>query len=73
MASTSVLLLGETLVFQALWDGAGDWLPAGVLSTFATGGSDTLSYGRSAVTALLWGAVALVTTGVIFQRRDVTD
>ena len=72
-AGIAYFLLGETLVFQALWDDAGDWLPAGVLSTFATGGSDTLTYTRSLTMALAWGAIALVATIVIFQRRDITD
>ena len=72
-AGIAYFLLGETLVFQALWDSAGDWLPAGVLSTFATGGSETLGYGRSALMTLLWGPVALAVTILIFQRRDVTD
>ncbi len=72
-AGIAYFLLGETLVFQALWDNAGDWLPAGVLSAFATGGTETLSYGRSALLALLWGTAALVATVVIFQRRDISD
>lgn len=72
-AGIAYFLLGETLVFQAVWQSAGDWLPAGVLSTFATGGSDSLSYTNSAILAVAWGAVALVATIIIFQRRDVTD
>lgn len=72
-AGIAYFLLGETLVFDALWDNAGDWLPAGVLSTFATGGSETLSYSRPALMAVLWGAAVLVATIVIFQRRDIAD
>lgn len=72
-AGIAYFLLGEMLVFQAVWENAGDWLPAGVLSTFATGGSDTLSYGRSMVIALIWGAFALIASLVIFERRDITD
>lgn len=72
-AGIAYFLLGETLVFQAVWDNAGNWLPAGVLSTFATGGSDTLGYTRSLIVALVWGAVALVASIMTFQRRDITD
>ncbi len=72
-AGIAYFLLGETLVFQAIWDSSGDWLPAGVLSAFATGGSETLSYGRAGVMTLLWGTIALVATVVVFQRRDITD
>ncbi len=72
-AGIAYFLLGETLVFQAIWDSSGDWLPAGVLSAFATGGSETLSYGSAGLMTLLWGTVALVATVVVFQRRDITD
>lgn len=72
-AGIAYFLLGETLVFSAVWANAGNWLPAGVLSTFATGGSESLAYGRSALISIIWGVAALVASIVIFQRRDITD
>ncbi len=72
-AGIAYFLLGESLVFQAVWASAGDWLPAGVLSAFAAGGSDTLSYTQAALRSGIWAMFALIATMWLFQQRDITD
>ena len=66
------LLIVENLL-GLIWDAAGEWLPAGVFSAFAAGGTDLLSFEKSAVLAVGYAIVGLVVMYLTFARRDVTD
>jgi hypothetical protein len=71
-AGVAYFLVGENLL-RLVWDNAGDWLPAGLLDTFVSGGSPDVAYLTAA--ALLTGYAALATTtlSTVFARRDITD
>ena len=66
------LLIGENLL-GLLWDTASDWLPAGILSAFGSGGTEAVTYTKSVWLTALYALVCLTTLFVIMQRRDVTD
>ena len=71
-AGLAYLMIGESLI-GIVWDTAGQWLPAGILSAFTTGGSVLVSYSKSAWLLVGYAAVSLGILFVVMQRRDVTD
>lgn len=72
-AGVAYFLLGETLLLQPLWDQVEKWFPAGVLSAFASGGSEAVGYGRAALLTAVYAAAAWVITTVVLERRDIVD
>ena len=72
-AGVGYFLIAEQLILQSLWPSTGDWLPAGTLSTLASGGSPTVSFTAALALAALYGAAAYAVTSIVFERRDVTD
>lgn len=66
------LLIVENLL-GLVWNSAGEWLPAGVLSAIAVGGTGSLSFEKSVVLAVGYGILGLVVMYLVFMRRDVTD
>ena len=66
------LLIVENLL-GLVWDGAGDWLPAGVFSAIAAGGTGSMSFEKSVVLAIGYGILGLIVMYLVFMRRDVTD
>ncbi len=66
-------LIGEHLILQSLWPSTADWLPAGVFTSLAQGGTLSVSFVRALAMTTLYGAVAYLATWLIFERRDVTD
>ena len=71
-AGVGYLLIGENLV-SLIWDTAGEWLPAGILSAFAQGGTELVSLERAATLAVVYGFASLAVLFIVFARRDVTD
>jgi ABC-type transport system involved in multi-copper enzyme maturation permease subunit len=71
-AGVAYLLIVENLL-GLIWDEAGEWLPAGIFSAFAQGGTPSVSFEKSMALAAAYAAAALITLFVIFTRRDVTD
>ena len=69
--------VGYLLIFENLlgliWGTAGEWLPAGIFSAFASGGTPAVAFEKAAALAAVYAVVALVVTFVIFTRRDITD
>ena len=72
-AGVAYFLLGETLLLQPLWDKVEQWFPAGVLSAFAAGGTDTIGYAKAALLASVFGAAAWAITAIVLNRRDIVD
>lgn len=72
-AGVAYFLLGETLLLQPLWDQAEKWLPAGVLSALASGGTEAVGHSRALALATAYGAVAWVITTLVLERRDIVD
>lgn len=72
-AGVAYFLIGEQLILHSLWPSTADWLPAGVLDTLASGGTDTLSYTTAVAFAAVYAAVAYLVSSIIFERRDITD
>lgn len=71
-AGVAYFLVGENLL-SLVWDNAGDWLPAGLLDTFISGGSPDVAYLTSAALLTGYAAVATATLSTVFARRDITD
>ncbi|MGH8947861.1 MAG: hypothetical protein ACRDXF_03295, partial [Acidimicrobiia bacterium] len=71
-AGVAYLLIVENLIGLA-WDSASEWLPAGVLSAIASGGTSTLSLAEATVLGVAYGVAALAVLVVVLMRRDVTD
>ena len=71
-AGVAYFLVGENLL-SLVWDNAGDWLPAGLLDTFVSGGSPDVAYLTSAALLTGYAAVATATLSTVFARRDITD
>lgn len=71
-AGVAYFLVGENLL-SLLWDNAGDWLPAGMLDTFMSGGSADVAYLAAAALLATYGAAATTTLFAVFARRDITD
>jgi ABC-2 type transport system permease protein len=55
------------------WDSAGEWLPAGVISAFASGGTELVSFEKAVMLSAGYAMLALAVTYLTFTRRDVTD
>ena len=66
------LLIVENLL-GLVWESAGEWLPAGVFSAIAAGGTSSISFEKSVVLAVGHGLLGLVVMYLVFTRRDVTD
>ena len=66
------VLLVEAVV-TALSAGLGRWLPGTTLNALAAGGSPDLSYGGAAGMGALFVVAAMLTAGVVFTRRDITE
>lgn len=71
-AGVAYFLVGENLL-RLVWENAGDWLPAGLLDTFTSGGSADVTYLASAALLAIYAAAATTTLTVVFARRDITD
>jgi len=48
------------------------WLPGQLLSIVAAGGDPEVSYSRALISALVFLALALTASGLLFKRRDVS-
>lgn len=66
------LLIVENLL-GLVWESAGEWLPAGVFTAIAAGGTGSISFEKSVVLAVGYGILGLVVMYLVFTRRDVTD
>jgi ABC-type transport system involved in multi-copper enzyme maturation permease subunit len=71
-AGVAYLLIIENLL-GLIWDSAGEWLPAGVIAAFASGGTDLVSFEKSIVLAVGYAILGLGVMYLTFMRRDVTD
>ena len=71
-AGVAYFLVAENLL-SLVWNNAGDWLPAGLLDTFVSGGSANVAYLTSAALLTVYAAVATATLSTVFARRDITD
>ncbi len=66
-------LIGEHLILQSLWPSTADWLPAGVFTALAQGGTPTVTFMTALGMTALYGAAAYLVTCFVFGHRDVTD
>lgn len=71
-AGVAYFLVGENLL-RLVWDNAGDWLPAGLLDTFTSGGSADVAYLTAAGLLAVYVVGATATLSTVFTRRDITD
>lgn len=72
-AGIAYFLIGEHLILQSLWPSTADWLPAGLLSALAEGGTSSVSFTIAVTLSALYAAAAYALTSLIFERRDITD
>lgn len=66
------LIMVENLL-TLVWDTAGEWLPAGIITAFAAGGTAAVSLAKASVLTVIYAAIALAVTYGIFLTRDVSD
>jgi len=59
-------------IMAAVVSSTREWLPGQLLSIVAAGGDSLVSYSRALTTALVFLAFALVASGSLFKRRDVS-
>ncbi len=71
-AGVAYFLVGENLL-TLVWDDAGNWLPAGILDTFMSGGSSDVTYLTAVALLAAYAIVAAAALSVVFARRDITD
>jgi hypothetical protein len=71
-AGVAYLLVVENLL-DLIWDSAGEWLPAGVISAFASGGTELVSFEKAVMLSAGYAMLALVVMYLTFTRRDVAD
>jgi ABC-type transport system involved in multi-copper enzyme maturation permease subunit len=71
-AGVAYLLIVENLL-GLIWDNAGEWLPAGVIAAFASGGTALVSFEKSIVLAVGYAILGLGVMYLTFMRRDVID
>lgn len=71
-AGVAYLILIENLL-GLIWDSAGEWLPAGIISAFAVGGTASVSFEKALVLAIGYAVLGLGVTYLTFLKRDVTD
>jgi ABC-2 type transport system permease protein len=72
-AGVAYFLIAEHLILRSLWPAAADWLPSGLLSALAEGGTPTVSFTTALTLSALYAAAAYGVTLLIFERRDITD
>jgi len=71
-AGVAYLLVIENLL-GLVWDSAGEWLPAGIFSALASGGTDLVSFEKAVVLSIGFAIIGLAVMYLVFMRRDVTD
>lgn len=71
-AGVAYLILIENLL-GIIWDSAGEWLPAGIISAFAVGGTASVSFEKALVLSTGYAILGLGVMYFTFLRRDVTD
>jgi hypothetical protein len=71
-AGVAYLLIIENLL-GLIWDSAGEWLPAGVIAAFASGGTNLVSFEKSIILAVGYAILGLGVMYLTFIRRDVID
>lgn len=71
-AGVAYLILIENLL-GLIWDSAGEWLPAGIISAFAVGGTASVSFEKALVLAIGYAVLGLGVMYLTFLKRDVTD
>jgi ABC-type transport system involved in multi-copper enzyme maturation permease subunit len=71
-AGVAYFLVGENLL-SLVWENAGDWLPAGLLDTFMSGGSPDVAYTTAVLLLTGYVAAAIATLSTVFTQRDITD
>lgn len=68
--------IGYLVVFEGLLGqlapDATTWLPGSVLGVVAAGGSPDMAWGAAVVVGFAYALVALVVSGIVFIRRDIT-
>jgi len=72
-AGVAYFLIGEHLILQSLWPSIADWLPAGLLSALAEGGTPSVSFTIALTVSAMYATAAYAATSLIFERRDITD
>jgi ABC-type transport system involved in multi-copper enzyme maturation permease subunit len=61
------------IITTSVWGPAGQWLPAQLLQTLASGGSGySIAYSAAGTRLLGYGAIAVLVIAILFRRRDVT-
>lgn len=69
--------VGYVLVFESIIslvsERIADWLPGSVLAAVASGGTPVVAYGTAVALSMLYAALGLGTSMVVFTRRDITD
>jgi len=71
-AGVAYLLIVENLL-GLIWDSAGEWLPAGVISALASGGTELVSFEKAVMLSAGYAMLSLAVMYLTFARRDVTD
>jgi ABC-type transport system involved in multi-copper enzyme maturation permease subunit len=59
-------------LLEDAWASASQWFPGLLLESLAAGGTDSVSLGRALVLVGLYVAAAVIASGLVFARRDVT-
>ena len=60
-------------MLTAAFEGLRDWLPGTTISALAAGGNAAVPAGSALALGAGYVAACLVTTLVVFARRDITD
>lgn len=66
------LIVVENLL-GLVWDNAGQWLPADVVSAFAAGGTSLVSIEEASLLAVGHAMAGLFVMFFVFTRRDITE
>jgi ABC-type transport system involved in multi-copper enzyme maturation permease subunit len=64
-------LLPAEAILSALWSNGQYWLPGQLLTNLVGGGSSSVSLARTGLTLVIYWAIIVVGTSVLFLRRDV--
>lgn len=69
--------IGYLMVFENLIgiiaESATDYLPGGTLSALTLGGNDNLGYLTAFGLAVVYGAIAIGSSAIVFRRREITS